>query len=189
MEASGAVVADVEDRAPALVRVVVPDQGAGDAEGVVVAVGVDRTARPASGLVRVVRRVGAAPDGLVPDEHAVEHRPRDTDAAQARAVAAATTAERAAHDVHRTAVELRERADRSAAEVGAGAVAAVADEARVDDLELSAAVEDRPATAALGAVPGGVAVASVRCCTTRCGKAWSSQWAVVQTCRGSQVSW
>ena len=109
-------------------------------------------------------------DGAVAAEDAVEHRPRDADAAQPRAVAAATAAEGAADDVHRPAVVLRQRADGRAAEVGAGAVAAVAEERRVHDLELAAAGEDRAAAPALEVSPVELPSAKVRCWTTSCGR-------------------
>ncbi len=66
--------------------------------------------------------------------------------------------EGAAHHVHRFVLELAEHAQRRAAQVGAGTVAAVADEPRVDHLEPPAPDEDRAAPAALGPLAGGVAV-------------------------------
>src|SRR3954470_15998663 len=57
-EGSGAVVADVEDRAAALVGVVVLDGGSADLDGVAVPVGVDRTAAAAT-LGPGAGRVGA----------------------------------------------------------------------------------------------------------------------------------
>ena len=65
---------------------------------------------------------------------------------------------RAARDVHRPPVVLRERPHGAAAEIGTRRVAAVAGERRADDLEPAAAREDRAAPAALLGRPGGVAV-------------------------------
>ena len=60
-------------------------------------------------------------------------------------------------DPHREVAELAERPDRGAAEVRAGAVAAVAGEARVDDRQPPAADEDRAPAAAVHGLAGGVA--------------------------------
>src|SRR5581483_4532341 len=154
---AGLVVADEEDRPAALGGVVVADEGARDSHRVPVAVGVDGTAAAAARRARL-GWVGTAADGPVVGQHAVEHRPGDPDAAQCAAVGAHTAAERAARDVDGPVVVLAERPDGRAAEVGAGGVAAVAQERRVDDLELAAAVEDGAATAAVEVLPGGVAV-------------------------------
>src|SRR5690349_21956718 len=68
---AGAVVADEEHRAAALVGVVVLDDRAGDLHGEQVAVAVDRAATaPARGAATL--RVGAPPDRLVAAECAVE---------------------------------------------------------------------------------------------------------------------
>ena len=53
---------------------------------------------------------------------------------------------------------LRQRANRSTAEVGAGAFAAVAGKRRVQDPQPSAAIEDRAAATAVVALPGRVPV-------------------------------
>ena len=61
-------------------------------------------------------------------------------------------------DVHRPAAVLRQRPHGAAAEIRTRRVAAVADEPRADDLEPSAAREDRTAPAAVDGRAGGVAV-------------------------------
>ena len=130
---------------------------AGDQHREVVAVGIDRPARAATRRAGP-GRVGAAPDRAVVGERAVVDRPRDADAAQRRAVAAPAAGEGAADDVDRPAAVLRQRAHGGAAEVGAGLVAAVADEGGVHDLEPAAPHEDRAAAAAVVGLTGRVAV-------------------------------
>src|SRR6185437_7821332 len=158
----GPVVADEEDGAAPFPGLVVGDDGAGDRHGVLVAVGVDGAAAAAAGGAGP-GGVGAGADRLVAGHDAVEHHPGHADAAQRAAVGAGAAAEGIAGDVHRAVLPLGQRPDRGAAEVGAGREAAVADEPRVDDLELAAEIEDgAPAAGAaevvIGLLGGGVAV-------------------------------
>src|SRR5690606_10736027 len=161
-QGAGAVVAHKEDRPAALAGVVVLDQRAGDGHGEVVAVGVYRaTAATAGGALP--GRVGSVADRLVVAQHAVEHYPRHPDAAEraavrARPALARLAPEGAAHHVDRPALVLAEDPDRGPAEVRAGGVAPVAYEPGVDHFEPAASHEDRPASAALGRLAGGVAV-------------------------------
>src|SRR5690606_26802047 len=121
------VVADKEDRATALDRVVVLDDAAGDVHGEAIAVGVDR---PATATARraAPRRVRSPADGLVVADHAVEHDPGDADAGQRAAVGTLTAlpssaTEGALDDVHRPVLELVEDPDGGAAHVRPGRVA------------------------------------------------------------------
>src|SRR4051794_22021990 len=137
-EGSGAVIADVEDRAAALVGMVVLDGGSTDLHRVAVAVGVDRTATAAA-LGPGAGGVGAVTLCAPAGEPAVEDDPGDADAAERRAVAAGIAAERASGYVNGAAAILRQRAHRAAAKVRPGGLAPVADEARVDDPQLPTA--------------------------------------------------
>ena len=121
-----------------------------------VAVQVDRAATAtASGAG--TGGVGTASDCAVADEGAVLDAPGHADAADRAAVAAPSAREGAADDVHGSVAVLVEHADRRPAQIGPAPVAAVADERRVDDLQLPAAGEDRATTAAVVPLAGGVA--------------------------------
>src|SRR5260370_42294145 len=111
VQGPGEVIADEEDRSTTLAGGVVPDHGAGDRQGVQVAVGVDGRAA-ATARAAGAGRVGAPADGLVAGHDAVEDHPGHPDAAESAAVGADTTAERAAHDVDRQVVVLAPRPDR-----------------------------------------------------------------------------
>ena len=185
---AGPVVGDEEDRPAALVGVVVAEGAAPHRQRHRVAVVVDRAAAAAAGRARP-RRIRASADGAVVGEAAVEHRPRDPDAAQRGAVGAHVRDEAAAHHVHRPAVVLGQGADAGPAQVGPRRIAAVAREGRVDDAQLPAPVEDRAAAAAVEVLAGRVAVArSAMFWTVSRGVAWSWQCEVVHTCAWSQVS-
>ena len=87
---------------------------------------------------------------------------------------------------------LGQRADRGAAEVGAGRVAAVADEPRVDDLELAAAgrrwrPRRSPPKSSLVCWPVELPSSKVMFCTIRRGHCWLKQSELVVPCAGSQV--
>ena len=160
---AGAVVAHEEDRAAALVGVVVLDDRAGDPHGELVAVAVDRAAaaaaracRPRPGWRRC-RSPCCSVSTLLSTTH---DTPMLLSAPPLEQRRPGPTRRRTCCPRRRPAGSwywLSTRIGR-AAEVGAGAVAAVADEARVDHLEPPAAHEDRAAAAALGGVAGGVAV-------------------------------
>src|SRR5579859_526338 len=152
----GTVVADEEDRATALVRVVVRDDRAGDGERVEVAVVVDRASAAAAGGA-AAGRVGTVPDGLVAGHHTVEYSPRDPDARQRTAVGAHAVGEGTPEHVHRQVVRLAQCPYRRSAEVRTRCVATVVYEPRIDDPQPSTAVEDGTAAPALGHVPGRVA--------------------------------
>src|SRR5215218_6260505 len=156
LEDAAAVVADEEHAATALARVVAMHRRAGKQHAEVVAIGVYGATRAAAGCARA-RGVGAAADGAIAGEHAVEDRPRDADAAQRGAVAASPVGEAAADDVNRLVAMLGQGPHGAAAEVRASRIAAVADERRADDLQPTAAREDRAAATVVGR-PGRVAV-------------------------------
>src|SRR5664280_2059506 len=161
------VVADVEDRAaPGLGRVLL-DQRAGNPQIVGPAVGVDRAATTASRSLGP-RRVGAAADGIVVADQAVEQgdgraQPADRPTVGTVVALAAGTAEGAVHDVHRVLVAggvgiveidgrqrvLGQHPDRRAAQVGTVGGAGVPDAHRVHDLESAAEGEDRAAPVAV----------------------------------------
>jgi hypothetical protein len=112
---------------------IVVDDCALDLERVRVAVTVDGTAAAPAGRMRR-GRVGPVADRVVVGHDAVEHYPRDSDAAERGSVGAPPALEGVAGDVHRLVVPLGEGADCGAAEIRPDVVTAVVDEPGVDDL-------------------------------------------------------
>ena len=102
--------------------------------------------------------------------------PRDPDAAERAAVASTDLRANVLPPTYTGWLwDWAERADRAATEVGPGPVAAVAEEGRVHDLQPSAADEDRASAAAVAVWPVELPSAKVRFWTMRRGHAWSSQ--------------
>ena len=91
------------------------------------------------------------------DEGAALDAPGHADAADRAAIAAPSVLEGAALYVHDSVAVLVEHADRRPAQIGPAPFAAVADERRVDDLQLPATGEDRATTAAVVPLARGVA--------------------------------